>query len=107
MLHVCRDHNMLTELRDYPVDAFNWDAHAVGNMGLAEGRAALGGRCVVGGIAQKDGLLGATPQQMRGEVIGLRTAMGGRGWMIGSDCTYSPETDEALVRSVRKTVDEL
>jgi hypothetical protein len=33
--------------------------------------------------------------------------MGGRGWMIGSDCTYSPETDEALVRSVRKTVDEL
>jgi uroporphyrinogen decarboxylase len=107
MLHVCRDNNMLNEFRNYPVDAFNWDAHAPGNMGLGEGRAAFGGSCVVGGIAQKEGLLGATPQQMRGEVIGLRTAMGGRGWMIGSSCTYSPEVDDALVRAVRKTVDEL
>jgi uroporphyrinogen decarboxylase len=106
MLHVCRDHNMLPEFRDYPVDAFNWDAHAAGNMGLAEGKVALGGKCVVGGIAQKEGLLAATPDQMRGEVIGLRTAMGTRGWMVGSSCTYSPEIDDALVRAVRKAVDE-
>ena len=46
MLHVCRDHNMLAEFTDYPVDAFNWDAHGAGNLGLAEGRSALGGKCV-------------------------------------------------------------
>jgi uroporphyrinogen decarboxylase len=107
MLHVCRDHNMLTEFKDYPVDAFNWDVHAAGNMGLAEGRAALRSKCVVGGIAQKEGLLGATPQQMRGEVIGLRAAMGTHGWMVGSNCTYSPETDDALVEAVRRAVDQL
>lgn len=106
MLHVCRDNNMLPEFKGYPVDAFNWDVKGKGNPGLAEGRAILGGKCVVGGISQKDGLMGATADQMRGEVIGLRSAMGRKGWMLGSGCTYAPETPEANVAAVRKAIEE-
>jgi len=105
MLHVCRDNNMLPEFRGYPVDAFNWDVRGIGNPGLAEGKAILGGRCVVGGIPQKDGMVSATPQQMRGEVVGLRSAMGKKGWMLGSGCTYAPETPEANVKAVREAIE--
>ncbi|MEE8362551.1 MAG: uroporphyrinogen decarboxylase family protein [Dehalococcoidia bacterium] len=101
VLHVCRAHNMLTELRDYPVHAFNWDAHGEGNPGLEEGRAALGGAAVIGGVAHGQPLAQASAVEVRAEMGGLRAEMGDRGWMAGPGCTYMPETPEGNVEAVR------
>ena len=49
ILHVCRDHNMLDLLLDYPVAAFNWADQGTGNPSLADIHARTG-RAVMGGI---------------------------------------------------------
>jgi len=105
LLHVCRDRNLLAHLRDYPVHAFNWDARGEGNPSLAEGKALVGNRAVVGGISHRSGLVRATPAQIRGEVLGLRAAMGRRGWMVGPGCTFPPETPEENLDALRQAVD--
>ncbi len=100
LLHVCKDDNMLADLLDYPVHAFNWDARGRGNPSLAEGMAMAGTRAVVGGAPHKEDLAGAAPADIAREIRGVRAAMGGRGWMLGSGCTFPPQTPAENVRAV-------
>lgn len=105
ILHVCRHHNFLRALADYPVQAVSWDARGIGNLSLAEGKAILGGKVVIGGISHVTDLVGAMPQQVTGEALGLRTAMGKSGWMLGPGCTFLPETPDANLMAIRQAVD--
>lgn len=105
MLHVCGPHNFLSLLSDYPVHAFNWDARAPGNLSLAQGQLLLKEKVVVGGMSQGKGLIDNSPQQVTGEVIGLRTAMGTNGWILAPGCTFAPETPEANISAVRQSVE--
>ena len=100
LLHVCRDNNMLAELGDYPVHAFNWDAHGQGNLSLAEGRATLAPKAVVGGLPHKSGLVDAEPADLARAVQDTSNAMGAAGWMLGTGCTFPPNTPAANVRAV-------
>ena len=102
VLHVCRDNNMLAALRDYPVHAFNWDARVEGNPSLAEGKALLGQRAVIGGLDHGTALVDATPQELACEVRGMGLAMGNKGWMLATGCTFPPETPEANIRAIRE-----
>ena len=100
LLHVCRDNNMLAELGDYPVHAFNWDAHGEGNLSLEEGRRELAPKVVVGGLPHKDGLVDATSEDLAREVARTTGAMGSGGWMLGTGCTFPPHTPAANVRAI-------
>jgi uroporphyrinogen decarboxylase len=102
VLHVCKPHNLLAAVADYPVHAFSWDARGAGNLSLAEGKNLVGGRAVIGGVPHDNTLVEASPEQVAGEIAGLRTAMGRRGWMLGPGCTFPPETPEANLRAVRQ-----
>ena len=51
VLHVCRNHNMIDLLLDYPVAAVNWADRGEGNPGLAEVRARTE-KAVMGGVDQ-------------------------------------------------------
>ena len=105
MLHVCRAHNMLSGLRDYPVHAFNWDIRGQGNPSLAEGKAMVGERAVIGGARHGADLAQTPPDELRGETGGMLVAMGKRGWMLGTGCTFPPEAPEENLRAVRDAVD--
>ena len=100
LLHVCRDNNMLGEHGDYPVHAFNWDARGQGNLSLAEGRAALAPKAVVGGLPDKSGLVDASAGELAREVRSTTGAMGPSGWMLGTGCTFPPDTPVENVRAV-------
>lgn len=104
VLHVCRQNNLLTAVKDYPVHAFNWDARGAGNPSLVEGKNIVNGRVVIGGIPHDKKLVESTPAQLAAEVTGMRVAMGKKGWMIGSGCTFPPETPEDNVRAIRNAV---
>lgn len=52
VLHVCRDHNLLDLLRDYPVAIFNWDVHGAGNLSL-QAFASRTDSAVMGGIDRR------------------------------------------------------
>lgn len=105
VLHVCRQNNLLRAVKDYPVHAFSWDPRAAGNPSLAEGKRMVGGRTVIGGMAQDNSLVEATPTQLAAEITGMRIAMGKKGWMIGPGCTFPPETPEANLQAIRDAVD--
>ena len=105
VLHVCKDDNMLDLLKDYPVHAFNWDVRCAGNSSLAEGKALVAPRAVIGGLPHQAELVGSSQQQLASEVRGIRVAMGNRGWMLGTGCTFPPETPEANVQAIRQAAE--
>lgn len=105
VLHVCREHNLLRAVSDYPVHAFSWDARGNGNPGLAEGKAMVGGRAVIGGIAHDEGLTMASRAQLKAEIKGMRIALGDKGWILGPGCTFPPKTPEANLRAIRDSVE--
>jgi uroporphyrinogen decarboxylase len=107
LLHVCRGNNMLADFADYPVHAVNWDTFARGNAGLAEGKMRLNSKTVVGGLGRSGHIMEASPAQMYGQVQGLASAMGRRGWMIGTACTYDPAAQQINIDAVRRAVDTL
>jgi uroporphyrinogen decarboxylase len=105
VLHVCRHNNLLRAVKDYPVHAFNWDARGAGNASLAEGQRIIGRAApVIGGIAHDKSLVTSTPEQLAAEVKGMRVALGKKGWMLGSGCTFPPEAPEANLQAIRDAV---
>jgi uroporphyrinogen decarboxylase len=106
VLHVCRRHSYLRLVQDYPVQAFNWDTRGAGNLSLAEGRSMLGGKTVIGGLGHGKDLVEAAPKQLTGEVLGMRVSMGKNGWMLGTGCTFIPETPEINLLAVREAVEK-
>jgi uroporphyrinogen decarboxylase len=107
LLHVCREHNMLPLLADYPVAAFNWDARGAGNPSLKEGKALLGRRAAVGGVSHRTLLLTGTPSHVASEAVALHQEMGDAGWMLGPGCTFPPQAPEANLRALRGAMGSL
>jgi uroporphyrinogen decarboxylase len=105
MLHVCRNKNLLAEVADYPVNAFNWDATGDGNLNLAQGSDLLGDRTVVGGVPREAGMLDGEPGEIATRVRGVIDGMGTTGhWMLGGGCTYQPATPLANIQAAREAV---
>ena len=92
ILHVCRDHNMVDLLLDYPVAAVNWAAHGEGNpdLGALKGRT---GMAVMGGIdhARLDEM---SSDEVASQALEALTA-GPRRLFVSAGCSISPATPEA------------
>ena len=101
VLHVCRNNNLLNAVADYPVHALSWDARGKGNLSLAEGKAVVGGRAVIGGVPHGNNLTQSSPIQLAAEIKSMMVAMGDKGWMLGPGCTFPAETPEANIRAIR------
>ncbi|HXH22667.1 MAG TPA: uroporphyrinogen decarboxylase family protein [Dehalococcoidia bacterium] len=90
VLHVCRAHNMIEDMLDYPVRAFHWADREPGNPSLVE----LAGRveqAVMGGVSQQTIAEGSI-QEVEREVREAVEAMGGRRVLIAPGCSISPRT---------------
>jgi uroporphyrinogen decarboxylase len=105
ILHVCRSHNMLWKLMDYPAQAVNWATADPTNPDIGEVWQ-RGHRPVIGGVDHIGTLRQGTPEAVAAEV---RSAVGQtrEGLLIGPGCSISPQTPEANLRAARATVDSL
>lgn len=106
VLHVCRDENMLFDLLDYPVHAFNWAATAPSNPSLGATLRRLEHGAVIGGVSH-DALL-ASDGTLAGEQV--RRAFedtGGRGWIVSGDCSIPTRSTETSIAAVRAELDRL
>ena len=92
VLHVCRNNNMLEQLLDYPVAAFNWADHGEGNPSLAAIRAKTE-KAVMGGLDQAR-LHAMTADEVvaqgRQAVAGGTTRV-----LLTAGCAINPETPAA------------
>jgi uroporphyrinogen decarboxylase len=104
VLHVCRDHNLLAWLLDYPVACFHWAAHDPSNPSLAEVLARTG-RAVSGGVAQDGSLLQGPPQRVQEEARQAIAATGGRRFLLAPGCSISPKTPAENLLALRRAAE--
>ena len=105
ILHVCRSHNMLWKLIDYPARAVNWATADPTNPKIGEVWQ-RSHRPVIGGVDHVGTLRQGTPEAVKAEV---RSAVGQtrEGLFIGPGCSISPQTPEANLRAARAEVEAL
>jgi uroporphyrinogen decarboxylase len=105
ILHVCRSHNMLWKLLDYPAQAINWATADRTNPTLGDVWRE-GHRAVIGGIDHVGTLRQGPPEAVKAEVQ-RAVEQTRQGLFIGPGCSISPQTPEANLRAARLAVDEL
>jgi uroporphyrinogen decarboxylase len=103
VVHVCGVATHFGEFADYPVAAFSWAAGA-GNPTLAEGRRRTG-RAVIGGIPAKPQIASMSPVEVGGRVSAALLETGGRGLLLGPDCSINPDTPDVLLHAARQARD--
>jgi uroporphyrinogen decarboxylase len=97
LLHVCGPGVHFDEFADYPVAAFSW-ALGGGNPSLAEGRRRTG-RAVVGGLPAKPEIVTLSPEEVAARARRAIAETGGRGLLLGPDCSVNPDTPEPLLHA--------
>ncbi len=102
ILHVCRDHNMLYALLDYPVAAFNWADRGDGNPTLADARS-RSAKAMMGGIDHAR-LHTMTPEEVRAQA--RATIAIGRGVFVTGGCGVPPQTPQANRDALRAVCEE-
>ena len=91
ILHVCRPHNMLDLLLDYPVAAVNWAVHQPGNASLQE-TLSKSDKAVLGGVEERRTLLTGSPDEVQAQVRDALHQTGGRRLLLAPGCSISPQT---------------
>ncbi len=97
ILHVCRKHNMLESMLDYPVHAFNWANRDGENPSLRDILAKTK-RAVMGGVAVATVSAG-TPERVTAEVAEALAETGGKRFLLAAGCSIPPQTPEANLRA--------
>jgi len=103
VLHVCKSRNLLTEVADYPVKAFSWDALDPTNLSLGAGLLKLRG-AAMGGISYDTSLATADPERLGAEYSRGLEATGGRRWLVAPGCSIPPSTSPSNLEAVRDAV---
>jgi uroporphyrinogen decarboxylase len=103
-LHMCKDGldlNRYTTVLKY-VDVVNWGVYEV-PYSLEDGAALFKGKTIMGGLANRAGVLvDGTAGNVAETVNGLIKQMGKTGFILGADCTLATEQDLSLVHAAVK-----
>ncbi len=103
ILHVCKDHNMLLDLLDYPVQAFSWAVHGSGNPGLADVLAKTD-KALIGGVslsALREGSEDDIRKQLHAD---LDAVDGSPRWLAAADCSVDVTAPAKNIAAVANTV---
>ena len=103
IFHVCRAHNMLDKLIDYPAAVINWDIHGEGNDSLAAVLAKTD-KAVMGGVDIWKTFPKGTPEQAREEVERALHDTGGTRFLVGPGCSVLPETPPENIHAAVEAV---
>jgi uroporphyrinogen decarboxylase len=101
ILHVCDSHNMLLDLADYPVQAFNWAATDPTNPTISQAARLPGLR--IGGLSA-EALTSSDPAQARQEAEAARAQAGDRGWALGPSCSIPTTSQDENIRAAAGTI---
>ena len=101
VLHVCRNHNMVDLLLDYPVAAFHWADRGEGNPSLDDVRARTA-KAVMGGVDHVR-LAEMSPGEVAAQVNETLAVGPGR-LLVAAGCSIPPATPAANRAAVAATV---
>lgn len=104
ILHVCDPHNMLLELADYRVQAFNWAATDPTNPSLADAASLPGLR--IGGISA-EAMIDPDPRAAAREAEAAHAQAGDRRWALGPNCSIPSQSRDANIRAAGQAIGAL
>jgi uroporphyrinogen-III decarboxylase len=99
IFHVCKTNNMLLDLVDYPVQAYNWADIEEGNPSLSEFRKKYPEKTILGGIS-RESLCAPLPEIAVGEAQKNLELTKGERWIAAPDCSIPPGTSPVNIRAV-------
>jgi uroporphyrinogen decarboxylase len=105
LLHVCRGHNMLHKLADYPVHAINWASRDPSNPSLQAGKAYS--KAVVGGIDHRSTLKTGSVEAVVAQAKDAKEQTGGLHWILAGECSIPTRTPERNLQAIREAVETL
>jgi uroporphyrinogen decarboxylase len=105
ILHICRSHNMLWKLLDYPAQAVNWATTDSTNPRLAEVWQ-RSHRAVIGGVDHIGTLQGGSPERVKAEIQEAMSQLR-EGLLIGPGCSIPPQTPADNLRTARAAVEDI
>ncbi len=101
LVHIHGTNIMFDMLKTYPANALNWHDRRT-SPSLAEGERSSG-RCVVGGIHEKE-IATMTPEQSAAQARDAMESLNGRHMMVAPGCVMPINTPDANVRAVVEAV---
>jgi uroporphyrinogen decarboxylase len=104
VLHLHGRKIMFDQVLDYPVPALSYHDREAGPP-LAEIRKRTR-KCLIGGIGENTTLVHGTPAEVDAQVQDAWRQAGHRGLILGPGCVASPESPEANVVQLRKSVEK-
>jgi uroporphyrinogen-III decarboxylase len=99
IFHVCKSNNMLLNLVDYPVQAYNWADKEQGNPSIHAFREKYPDKTILGGIS-RESLSAPTSEIAVAEAQINLELTGGVRWIAAPDCSIPPGTPPVNMRAV-------
>ncbi|HEY8286736.1 MAG TPA: uroporphyrinogen decarboxylase family protein [Chloroflexota bacterium] len=103
VLHVCRSHNMLRNLLDYPVHVLNWAVTEEGNPSLGEIADSVKARAVAGGLSN-GALTAADESQALKEVAAAENQARDRGLIVTGNCSIPITSSQVVIDAVHRRI---
>lgn len=100
-LHMCKDKLVMNRYKSYApyADVVNWGIYEV-PMTLEEGRELFPGKTIMGGLANRSGILMEGPIiKLRDSVKRIITNYGKKGFILGADCTLPTGLPNERIRA--------
>jgi uroporphyrinogen decarboxylase len=101
VVHVCRQHNMLRRLLDYPAHIFNWAAGDEGNPILGEIADAVQRRAVAGGLSAA-ALKAPSDSAALGEAAAAADQARNRGLILAGNCSIPVDSSQTTIDAVHR-----
>lgn len=106
-LHICKENIEMSRYADYGAyaDVVNWGVYETG-FSLAQGRELFPGSAILGGLANRSGVLvHGSDEEIAAEVRCVIDAFGNRRFLLGADCTLPTEISYSkIAAAVRAAV---
>jgi uroporphyrinogen decarboxylase len=103
VLHVCRKHNMLRQLLDYPVHVLNWATGEEGNPALGEIADTAKDRAVAGGLSNA-ALLAQDEAQALREAADAADQARNRGLILAGNCSIPVTSSQHTIDAVHRWI---
>lgn len=100
-LHICKDDLNMERYKDYGehADVINWGVYEA-PFSLEQGRKMFPGKTIMGGLANRSGVLvEGEVSQIQEEVKEIIAGFGKKGFILGADCTLPTEIDYGRIRA--------
>lgn len=108
-LHMCKHNLNMKRYETYVdlADVVNWGVYET-NFSLEEGRKLFPGKTIMGGLANRSGVMvDGTIEELKAEAKKVVQEFGKEGFILGADCTLPTEIEYSRIRAIVEAMREM